>query len=81
MPCMGPSKEFAEHVADEIFEEVLQLIKDDHHIDRPIAPVFVAGPDGHRNLSMNLQKKYDDEWGEAKENLRKALRELVWIYE
>jgi len=62
MPCMGPSIDASYKQGEEIFEEFFKILQEKYHIHEPI-----------HNLGSSRA-----EWLEAKENLKKAIQEMIW---
>lgn len=65
MPCGGPSKEFAVIKSQEAYNDIMQMLSDKYHVERP---------DGHTGFS----KKFQADWDKDVKQLREALTELFW---
>ena len=82
MPCMGPAYQVAKERGEEIFEDVLQLLKDKYHITPPVEITTVG--DGTSNMEFllkNVHRKHLEDWEVATEEMKKAIIELVWEHE
>lgn len=67
MACGGPSKEFAVIKSQQAFDEIIQLIKEKYHVERP---VILNG--------IGFEKKMQDDWDKEEAMLREALADLFW---
>ena len=68
MACMGPSKDFAIECSHEAYTEIMNLLREKYHIQRPFDSPMATG------FTARMQK----EWDEQEEQLKKALEELFW---
>ena len=67
MACMGPSKEFAIIKSQEAHDKIIQMIKDQYHVERPEAA-----------LGIGIERRWQDEWDKEESALRTALADLFW---
>ncbi len=67
MPCDGPSQEYAYKRGDEATEEVLKLLLEKYHANRPpeVEP-------------YSLTERLGADWDVLEKTLRSTLRELIW---
>lgn len=68
MPVAGPDKFASDRRADELFEDIMDLLKDKYHL---CPPTMVL----HRPYDQKLK----DEWAAGTAKLREALKELTWV--
>ncbi len=88
MPCMGTSKDAAVCRGDEAFELVYALLVERGFINPPArSPVLVvaaqnsgAAAPGIRIqvIADALAQRLDGQWEHAREELKTAVRDLVW---
>jgi len=68
MPCMGPSQEFAFARGEEVYEEVIKLLKTKYDAERP----HIIGN------APGFEKRMQKDWDKQAEELKTILKELVW---
>lgn len=68
MPCMGPSKDYAYKRSEEAYEEIVALLKEKYQVQRPM---FLR--------KVMIEKRWQEEWDQEAENLKKSLAELFWL--
>ena len=65
MPVAGPDQNFAYRQGDLATDEILSILKEKYHVDRP-------------HPAMPLGKKFSEDWDQLVAKLRETVRELVW---
>ena len=79
MPCIGPSKVFADQQAEEAFEEIMALLKEKYNIVRWSYPVPEnVDPDTVQHAVVNAHRRAEEDWDEKAEDVKQALAELFW---
>ena len=80
MPCMGPSKEYADDVGEEIFYRVLELLWNEASVRKPVA--IPNSPDRYDDMLyqalVNRTNSNIAEWDENAEKLKQILQDMVW---
>lgn len=82
MACMGPSYSHAMNVGEEAFRDIIKLLEEkygllpEHIATSTIAKVLTE--DGKPIDVGPFKKKMNEDWIEAKQQLLKAVQELVW---
>lgn len=67
MGCMGPSKDDSVRMAEAVYKELMEILKEKHNIDlENTSSCF-------RTLNEHLV--------EDKENLKKTLEDILWTYD
>ena len=67
MPCGGPSKEFAIIKSQEAHDKIIQMLKEEYQVYRPV-PIN----------NLGVYKKWQEDWDKEEAALREALTELFW---
>lgn len=78
MACMGPSKEFADQQAEEAFEKIMALLKEEYQIDRWSFPEPQEGAEWLQLFMYHSSVRNAKEWDEHAEALKKAIVDLIW---
>lgn len=84
MPCMGPSKDHAYEVGEQVWEDVKRLLEETYHVREPkiVEPDFTKAVDERARLLMQalvVRSQVDkDRWDENMEKLKTLLQEIVW---
>jgi len=72
MPCGGPSQEVAYRQGERAFEEIMELLVKKYYISKDLHAAYEA-------LPIGFMKDGAIEYDKAKETLKKAIQELIWI--
>jgi hypothetical protein len=67
MACGGPSKDFAVIRAEQAYADIMQLLKDKYHVERPTI-----------HIGIGIEKKFQDDWDHDAEEFKARLVELFW---